>query len=465
MKAEVRPSSYYNQVELTNGTSVLFNGRTLCMDIVPADYAKKIEKGSVSFLTHEEREHLLNRGHITSFSPERELEEFKKLVRIIFRRTNLLNKTKELKRNLSFILTYNCNLSCNYCYQRKLPNELRSCSMTSEFAEEILKYAFSKLFPQAPKKHATFLLFGGEPLLPCNRDTILKILEYAKKWNISCVSTATNAVHVPDMIDLIGCEPGKIQSVQITLDGDQAYHDENRIPSSKQPTFDNMIAAISKLKSSGAYVCIRVHTHPSEFESTKKLVDYLENENILGDNVDIYFAPLNDFQNISSEDYAAFSELFHRITAMKGRPPTLNLDFLNNILQTQKKMILPKVRFCSLGFGNAWVIDPMGDIYDCFEQAGYKDQRVGIFSERKVKFLPMMKEHYRRYILNIPECLKCSMALFCGGGCPNQANLQNGSMFKPNCLQNKEYIFETLKAFVLLGVKEAHEMEKKRIPC
>ena len=33
----LRPSSYLNQVELGDGTSLLYSGSTLCIDLVPSD--------------------------------------------------------------------------------------------------------------------------------------------------------------------------------------------------------------------------------------------------------------------------------------------------------------------------------------------------------------------------------------------------------------------------------------------
>jgi len=61
-----------------------------------------------------------------------------------------------------------------------------------------------------------------------------------------------------------------------------------------------------------------------------------------------------------------------------------------------------------------------------------------------------LKEKYsRRNLLNVPECLKCSAALYCGGGCPCHARIHKGSIFKSYCHQNKEFAAQTLKAFYL----------------
>ena len=67
-----------------------------------------------------------------------------------------------------------------------------------------------------------------------------------------------------------------------------------------------------------------------------------------------------------------------------------------------------------------------------------------------VRYFKLKDTYKRRHILNMPECLKCSIALYCGGGCMSQARLQNGSIFKPFCQQNKVFAGQTLKAYFLL---------------
>ena len=132
-------------------------------------------------------------------------------------------------------------------------------------------------------------------MLPGNRGAIERILRYAKKHG-AVVSTATNAVMLPKMLDLIGPEEGKIQNVQVTLDGEQAFHDGMRIPQSGAPTFEEIIRSLHELIKVKAHTSIRIHLHPNRLESTQALAEYLDREGILGhDHVNVYFAPINSF--------------------------------------------------------------------------------------------------------------------------------------------------------------------------
>lgn len=428
----------------------------MCIDLVPKMYAHSLGDGpssrDLSFLSSDEIEHLLKRGHLTHMSPEQEFENFKNLASYILDKRIEFGK-KRKKATISFILTYDCNLACSYCYQRSLQRKSNVPVMSEDFLNEFFQTYLPKIFPDVPKKNFIFLLFGGEPLLPANRSAITRILDYAKKHAIK-VSTATNTMSFADMADLIGPKRGQIQNVQVTFDGDRLLHDQRRTPRSGQSTFDDMIDAVQQLIRLKAHIFIRIHTHPGKLDSIEKFVEYLEKMKILGHrDVDTYFAPINTFHSdsMSAMDLEIFRRTFQKVAALTRRPPSLNLDFLADILDMQSKNFLPKVRFCSLGNGNNFIVDPLGDIYDCYEEAGHLERRVGTLSDGMLHHFPLKETYATRHILNIPECLQCPVVLLCGGGCPTQARIQNGSLLSPYCLQNREYLAQTIKAYYFLN--------------
>lgn len=447
---KVRPSSYLNQVEIGDGTSLLFNGHSLCIDLVPTDFARELsEGGDLSFLLPEEKQHLLNRGHLTALSAAREAGELKKLVGQVLQKRARADKKRRIA-NLCFILTYKCNLSCKYCYQKSIPDTADIPPMSAAFVDSFFSRSLPELFPWRPKR-LYLTLFGGEPLLPSNRETIARILAHASRRPSIRLSVTTNATTLPAMADLIGEGKGKIPHVQVTLDGDRMHHNENRIPASGAPTFDTVIGSVRKLIELKAKISLRMHVHDGKLESARALVDYLEKEKILGNpQVSAYFSPINTFDgDINAQsDPGTFGQLFQQVSSRTSRPPS-NLDYMYKFIDMQEKKILPKVRFCGAGSDGFYVVDPLADIYSCYEEAGHKDRRVGTFSRGRVKFFPLKKQYSRRNLLSLPECIKCSMALFCAGGCPSEARVRKGSIFEPYCHQNKTFIAQTLKAFYL----------------
>ncbi len=445
----IRRSSYLNHVHVGDGTTLLFSGISLCVDLVPRDYWDSMRKDDFSFLTREEKEHLLNRGHLTNLTRAKELEAFKRQARYIYAKNTEITK-KQRRASLCFILTYRCNLACAYCYQKTAYCKSPGPPLSEKQVEEILTKYLPEMFPGVPKKNLSFLLFGGEPLLPANRKSIVRILRYARQHSVNVIAS-TNAIHVPEMIEFFGREYGKIQEVQVTLDGDRAFHDTQRIPVSGEPTFDRIISAIRMLKKTKASVLLRIHTHPHRMKSTQRLAEFLQQQKIVGDNVKMYFSPLNDFQKCNREDMHAFKRIFERISQRTHIPPSSNLTFLKRLLEMQESKIFLKTRYCTVGSNSFRIIDPRGDIYDCYEEVGDRRRRIAAIADGKLKYTPLRKTYARRTLLNMPICLKCSFALFCGGGCAIRARKQTGSIFHPYCHQNKEYIRDTLKMYYLLG--------------
>jgi uncharacterized protein len=265
------------------------------------------------------------------------------------------------------------------------------------------------------------------------------------------------------MLDLVGPEKGKIQSVQITLDGDQPFHDEHRIPSPAKPTFGVMYKAIQRVIDAKADVAIRVHLHPHGVRSAEKLIRRLDVEGFLTHpQVYVYFSPLNDFgaEQQSAEDLEIFQRIFQDVANKSGRPPS-HLMYMNSYLEMQGKKELPKVRYCGLGSGNFYAVDPLGDIYECYDEAGDLTRRVAAFSDGNLEYFALKDEYARRTLNNIPECSDCSLSIFCGGGCPVRARDTRGSIFEPYCQQNKEFIRQTLKAFYLRHATVADDKSER----
>ncbi len=452
----MRPSSYLNTVEIGDGNSLLYNGFTMCMDVVPSAVARRLipaaDVGDIPFLSPAEKEHLAKRGHLTPLTVKDEQEEMGRLAAAIAKRDLELNRQPVSGRLLTFVLTYQCNLSCAYCYQNPVRDHSAASAMTVAFVDDFFRVYLDKLFPGIQREKLRFILFGGEPFLPGNRSTIERILSYAKEHAI-VVSTATNAVLLPGMVDLIGPEAGKIKNVQVTLDGGQGFHDETRISRSGDPTFQRTISALRHVIGADAKAIVRIHLHPDGFEAARVLIDYLDEEKILGHpNVEVYFAPVHSFhtKDMSRSDQDIFSGLFQFVALKQGKPPVQNFDFLDRIMDAKTARNWSQPRYCAVSAGLHRAVDGRGDVYECLEEAGFKERRIGILSQGEIEHLELGEVYKKRYLANMPECLECSIALFCGGGCISQTRTRGGACSRQFCAQNKVFVGETLKAYFLL---------------
>ena len=452
----LRPSSYFNAVEIGDGNSLLYNGFSMCMDAVPSDIARRLvayrEDDDFSFLMPDEKEYLVKRGHLTSLTVADERVEMEKLARAIAGRNAELHGQPSGVRIVTFILTYQCNLSCAYCYQSEVREASNLSAMNEAFVDDFFHNHLDKIFPGTPKHRFRFLLFGGEPLLPANRGVIERILRYAGEHEI-VVSTSTNAVMLPKMLDLIGPEMGKINNVQVTLDGGRMFHDEKRVSPSGAPTFEEIIFSVRRVVQSEAMAIIRIHLHPDRMESARALVEYLDREEILGhDNIEVYFAPLHSFhsQDISASDRGVFSRLFQYVALKQKKLPIQNFDFLQQIMNAKTTKNWSQPRYCSVSAGVHCAVDPHGDLYECLEEAGYEERRIGTISGGEIEYFKLRDVYKGRYLANLPECLQCSIALFCGGGCISRKRTQGDTFVEHFCRQNKVFVGETLKACYLL---------------
>ncbi len=444
-------------VEIGDGNSLLYNGLSLCIDVVPSDIARNLiaykEGGDFSFLLPVEKEHLLKRGHLTELTVKDEQGEMGRLARALGERDVELHRERFREKTITFILTYACNLSCAYCYQSEIRKTANLSSMSASFVDDFFRTYFDKLLPGERRNELSFSLYGGEPLLPGNRGAIEQILRYAKEYGIA-VSTVTNAVLLPDMLDLIGPEKGKINNVQVTLDGGQMFHDMKRLSQSGGPTFDQTILAVRQLMKAGANAIIRIHLHPDRLDSAAALVEYLEREDILGhDRVTVYFWSMEDLHSkaLSPQEYNLFLKLFERVALRQNSVPTAHFAFLQEIMEMKTVRGRPIRRHCDICVsGLHCVVDSAGDIYECIDDAGHTERRVAALAGGEVKYLKRNEGYDKVRLCDKPECLKCSIALYCGGGCINRLKNRDESLSASFCPQVKEFVALTLRSHFLL---------------
>ncbi len=458
----MRPSCYLNAVEIGDGNSLLYNGFSMCIDVVPSEIACGLlsseEGGDFSFLTPDEKEYLVGRGHLTALSAADERTAMRKIAGAIAQRDAEFNRHLIRGKAITFVLTYQCNLSCEYCYQKEVRKNTRLSSMDEAFVDEFFLDYLHKLLPNERENNLSITLYGGEPLLPGNRGAIERILYYTRKHGI-VVSTVTNAVMLTQMLDLIGPEKGKINNVQVTLDGDRMFHDEKRVSKSGGPTFEQTIRAICELMKAGANTIVRIHFHPSRLESARALMEYLEREKILGHGrVKVYFWSTEEIHGkaLSALEYDLFSRLFQDVAVKQDCPPTAHFAFLKQIMDLQAARNRPVRRHCDVCVtGLHCIVDSLGDIYECIDDAGHKERRIGALADGEVKYFKRSEDYEKKHLYDKPECLECSIALYCGGGCINRLKAEKDSSSSQFCLQIREFIGLTLKSYYLLKKRTA----------
>jgi len=72
-----------------------------------------------------------------------------------------------------------------------------------------------------------------------------------------------------------------------------------------------------------------------------------------------------------------------------------------------------------------------------------------VTNEGLVDFVDNRYNMYQsRNVASHEPCRSCSVALTCGGGCPLQAEIANGTIFSNHCDSHKELVAKSIIAFV-----------------
>lgn len=456
-------SRYLNVIDL--GSSVLlFNGVNSCMDEISGKPAEALLSGSVeklNSLDKAELETLSKRGHITTLSPEQELVRFKEFARVLHE--NIGKDTKS--GSIMLLMSYNCNLACKYCYQQEHRPHKSKAVMSEAMVETIFEKQFSNIIKGAQQNLSSISFYGGEPFLPSNEAVVRKTLGYAKKYGMSA-SAISNATMVESMPDIFGEGPGFVSRIQVSLDGNKELHDRSRVPLGGEPTYDKILKNIRMMIGRKARVSIRLNLDRKTMESVPGLIKDLKDSGILGNEyVSIYASPLHDnIAKVDATDFVDMAALSSKVFDLgidMEHPVSMRANELSRLFQLKKGLGLTRTSFCMQTRQRSVVVDPFGDIYACFEEAGYLQYRVGHVSETGVEFFPLHETYKKRHIANLEECAKCSVALACGGQCGVKSRSKTGDLFKPDCDDSKRVIIESIKLAYQNRNKHAEGAEKE----
>ena len=153
-----------------------------------------------------------------------------------------------MAKNITFIVTKECQLACKYCY---LVGKNSKERMSFDVAKQAIDYMLSnkKLFPE---KSVIFDFIGGEPFLEI--ELIDKICDYIKialyekehDWfNSYRFSFSTNGLMYKDSRVQKYIEKNRQHlSIGITIDGTREKHDLNRVYKNGKGSYDDVVRNI-----------------------------------------------------------------------------------------------------------------------------------------------------------------------------------------------------------------------------
>ena len=381
---------------------------------------------------------LKKRGYITSLSIEDEQKLFRQIARYLHKRNEEVNYI--------FFMTYDCNLACPYCFQNELRKrrDITGYSFTREGVDRICKainFIHSRYYPDTKRTRIGF--YGGEPFLKRQYASVHYILEQCKAmigdgvefWGV------TNGTDLHFYKELLG--PGKIQSLQITLDGPPEQHDQRRKYADGRGSFYRIAENITLALQKGVKVSVRVNIDRNNMQYLPALMDEVYRQGWPKfPNFRIYTAVVHASIDWFPDNNTLFSrsEANTIIRELQLRYPELEAP--DERLRKQIERIFssgqpPQFRasYCGAHQG-MYIFDPFDNIYTCWELTADPKMRIGyITPEGEVIF---EKESFafwkqQRTVADMEPCQRCPYALYCGGGCAVQAKVHKGSFFASYC--------------------------------
>lgn len=393
---------------------------------------------------------LVNRGYITQKSKEEEQEHVIKLANLLQRRNILLHQY------FTFLITYDCNFRCPYCYEAGLSNHGLNWSK-KVFTKDMVDKAYSAIDSIEKKKECrsnTILLYGGEPLLKENKEIIEYIVNKGTQKGF-VFNAITNGYDLEYYVDLLSKD--KITYLQITLDGMKETHNKRRKHFNGKETFDKILNNIILALNKGIFVNIRINTDANNIEDIALVKEMIKKRGISNKkNLYITSALLVDYLHANKEcsikeEYDLENDLnYLPYIEFVKKHKSMNLDIqfddkgtyqlLYNAIKYKQKMHL-KSTYCAAQHGS-YTLDPYGNIFGCLESIGLTNERIGKYDGENVKWEPALNKWRSRNSGNLEKCSRCKYTFMCKGGCVNQI-LKKGGDFTDSICDGYDSILKT----------------------
>lgn len=385
--------SKYNRIQYIGEDTIIYNTITAGVLMLDKKYSEEFKK--LKELNDFSNEDLVNELKKAEMVIDDSIDEVKNV-----QLSNLINRFDISKLSLTIAPTLECNFACPYCYEEGV----RYNEMDNHIQEAVL--SFIKDYKNISRLSVCW--YGGEPLLKLNiiRDLTKNILESMGDINYSA-AIVTNGYLLKKEVAL-ELKELKIDSIQVTIDGDKEIHNSRRKLINGNGTFDTIINNLKECCEIIPIV-VRINVDRTNISGVEPLIEFFK-ENGLINKIKFYIAPVDDMNSLCKNkncfDMKEFSQE--------------EIDFYQNCLKKGVRSFqIPKSYFgiCGAVSLNSYVIDPKGDLYKCWDEIGRIESRVG-------NILTGVESNNRLadWLLYNPgiqneECKNCDVLPICYGGC------------------------------------------------
>lgn len=337
--------------------------------------------------------------------------------------TNNITWQEGKTKNITFIVTKDCQLACKYCYLvGKNEKERMSFEIAKKAIDYILANEKNDLFAT---QSVIFDFIGGEPFLEI--DLVDKICDYIKSKLFRLNHHWFNSYRFSFSTNGINYDSEKVQnyiaknldhlSIGITIDGTKNKHDLNRIWKGNGPekgSYDDVVRNIpmwlTQFPNSGTKVTIS----SADIKYIKESVLHLYSLGIHEVNINVVFEDVWK----EGDDELFENQLMELADAiiMGGFYKEYACSFFSENIGKPLDKVLENQNWC--GAGRMLSIDAAGNFYPCTRFAAYSLRNKkpiiignvddGIDANKLRPFLTL-----DRIVQSSQECIECEVASGC----------------------------------------------------
>lgn len=435
-----RTSSYLIPVRLENNPDkyVIIQGYTGAFDVISSQIhsflraTPNFTEESFPFSENTFKQ-LKQRGYITSYTKEKESEFAHKLAHLLH------EKDKKLSKCFMFLVSYDCNFRCPYCFENCISQNGHQWSKKM-FSTQMVDKAYEAMLQIEKEKKLhikNIMLYGGEPLLFENKDIVTYIVEQGieRGYRFSAVTNGYDLDHFTELLS-----PEKIHFLQITIDGTKELHNQRRFHYQKGNSFDVIMNNIDLALQKGVEVNVRINADKKILECIDDLLAEFETRGLTKDkNFKYYVTPLTNYNNNENQSNTEIEYTDRKNIQKEVKEKEYSFECTDygtstriyNALKERKPLPL-RSTFCAAQ-SSEYIFDPYGNIYNCWNFVGQPSQIIGNYRNEKILWTSKKADWHDRNISTAPNCKQCRYAFFCGGGCLAHATEKEGKFDISHC--------------------------------
>lgn len=321
------------------------------------------------------------------------------------------------KKMLTVVIvpTYQCNLSCEYCYEKLSYGAVDNTIMTKQAQDNIFDAIEARL--DGVEKLAVFW-HGGEPLVALNVVERLggKLQQLAAKRGMAFTSRmSTNGyLFTPDVA--MKLQELGITHYKMSIDGKKGSHDCKKKHRDGGDTYDVILDNITKSVEFVEEIDLRININKKELKDAYDILEMIENSDLKDKVIPRLGRPQNFATEANEETFTEEEYMYEavRYSLVQGIGPSA---------------FTRKDCFCIINKLNAMIVDNNGKIFKCVADSG-DGQAYGRIEAGGIMNL---NQHFYKQALEDPttleKCEHCKFLPICVGECGQDRKMGNSCTY------------------------------------